>query len=113
MGNYFFLAIGQGHDRNIGLFELPFPGNPNYFSYIYATEIEDDEYDDPRSIGVNYALFTLIMKKSSKPNFPHPVTMEKYFVDVIKEYPNLKSFKVTKNEVPWHLRILHKIQPQK
>ena len=79
MGNFFYLAIGQGNTRNYGLYELPVPTNKNYHAYIYAFDALDEQLVDidHRCIGTNYCLLVLFFPLNLRNRLPHPVNMEK------------------------------------
>ena len=79
MGNFFYLAIGQGNTRNYGLYELPVPTYRNYHAYVYAFDVLDEQTIDtsPRARETNYCLLVLYFPLNIRDKLPHPVDMER------------------------------------
>lgn len=102
MGNFFYLAIGQGSNRNFGLYELPTPGYPKTQAYIYAYELEDPNNPDPRNQGKNYCLLTFLIPTDERDLLPHSIVLEekikvcleKYIFSQNKTLDDLKTEKI-------------------
>lgn len=71
IGNFFYIAVGQGNERNIGLYELPVPGFSDFHSFVYAFEVLDPDNEDPRAQGKNYCMLAIIFPKWIREFLPH------------------------------------------
>lgn len=105
MGSFFYLAIGLGNERNLGLFELPVPGYSEYTAIVYSTEVKDESYMDQRSLGLNYLLLSFVFPKNKKSILPHSTQIEKIFENIVNNYPNLSDY--ANNE--WYTELLIKL----
>ncbi|MFW9996426.1 MAG: hypothetical protein ACFFD4_30565 [Candidatus Odinarchaeota archaeon] len=96
IGGYFYPAIGQGSNRNQGLYKLPVPGYPELNAFVYAYNVIDPDYTDPRCPGQNYCLVVVIFPKWVREFIPHPSELEKIFKETFAEFKEIKDLKSSK-----------------
>ncbi|OLS27728.1 MAG: hypothetical protein HeimC3_01960 [Candidatus Heimdallarchaeota archaeon LC_3] len=90
---FYYLAIGQGNNRNYGLFELPVPGYPEYHSMIYAFDVIDPDNEDPRAEGKNYCLLVILHPRWLRKFLHHSWKMEMIIQDYLLPYYKLENFR--------------------
>jgi len=54
LGVHFMSSVGSGHGYPRGLFRLPVPKFNDYYSYVYAFRIKDNDCSETRLNGENY-----------------------------------------------------------
>ena len=93
MGNFFYLGVGQGVERNEGLYELPVPGFTNYHAIIYAFSIADRENNESRNPGKNYAIIAIIIPKFMRFSLKHPTSIESFLGEQISSFEDLRDLR--------------------
>ncbi|OLS26720.1 MAG: hypothetical protein HeimC3_08220 [Candidatus Heimdallarchaeota archaeon LC_3] len=84
IGNFFYIAVGQGNERNIGLYELPVPGFSEFHSFVYAFEVLDPDNEDPRAQGKNYCMLAVIFPKWIREFLPHTSFINQVLNEILK-----------------------------
>ena len=90
---FYYLSIGQGNNRNYGLFELPVPGYPEFQSLIYAFDVIDPDNEDPRAEGKNYCLLVILYPRWIRKFLYHSWKMEMIIQEYLLPYYKLEDFK--------------------
>jgi DNA-binding response OmpR family regulator len=91
IGSFYYLAIAQGNERNIGIYELPVRGKPNYQAIIYAFEVQDKSLKDPRFNNMNYILLTILLPLQKRRSMTSLVKLEEELMIFINKYDQLSQ----------------------
>jgi hypothetical protein len=94
IGNFFYIAVGQGNERNIGLYELPVPGYPDFHSFVYAFEVLDPDNDDPRAQGKNYCMLAILFPKWIREFLGHFSSLNQILAENLIQFQTLTDLKI-------------------